>query len=280
MSILHYQPTPNFKDTGRNVRQYLTEHMDAFWDIFKPLMPYIAICSFLDLVITEHFMPIHEESGEPHGFMLFLIIANYFLFCLVISWHRVIIHGPDNYTPMSPFKPTRGEMVFIAMGLGLTIAALAIGAIVGFISALIGPFLLGISIFALFIVFIHIGCRLSFYFPAKATGNDITLKKAYALSEGYVLRLVFTPLLASWRLILLMLAYYIMGFLVLLVVGSIFGSYIESGAGAVLAQFLYMLPVDLFFSPVLTVIGVTVLSNYYQYALQNPRKNSDDEHYI
>lgn len=280
MSILHYQPTPNFKDTGRNVRHYVNEHMDAFWDIFKPLMPYIAICIFLDLVITEHFMGINPKTGEPYNFVLFSIIANYFLACLIISWHRVIIHGPDSYTAMNPFKPSRGEIGFIAMAIGLTIATFVISAIIGAISALISPALIGLAIPVLVIFIIFMACRLSFYFPAKAIGNDLTLKQAFALSEGYVLRLIFAPIFAMWKVMLMTIAYVFVGFLVLLLLGMIAGSLIQSGAGAVVVQFLFAAPIHLYFSPLLTVFGVTVLSNFYQYALQNPRKNDDNEHYI
>lgn len=292
MSILHYQPTPDFRDTGRNVRQYVNQHMDIFWDIFKPLMPYIAICIFLDLVITEHFMGIDPETGEPYNFVLFSIIANYFLACLIISWHRVIIHGPDSYTPMNPFKPSRGEIGFIAMAIGLTIAAIAAGGLVGAISALISPALLGLAIPVLVIFIIFIACRLSFYFPAKATGNDMTLKQAFALSEGYVLRLIFTPIFAAWKVMLLMLAYLLIGFAVLVILsmanGSLpfilgmttEGSLIEFGEATAIVQFLFTAPINLYFSPLLAIIGVTVLSNFYQYALQNPRKDDNDEHYI
>ena len=58
------------------------------------------------------------------------------------------------------------------------------------------------------------------------------------------------------------------------------GPLLESGAGAVIVQFLFAAPIHLFFNPILTILGVTILSNYYQYALQNPRKNDNDEHFI
>jgi hypothetical protein len=280
LSILHYQPSPDFKDTGRNVRYYVENHMDAFWDIFKPLMPYIAICIFLDLVITQHFMGINPDTDKPYDFVLFSIISNYFLACLIISWHRVIIHGPDSYTAMNPLKPTKGELGFIGMAIGLTIAAFVAGGLVGAISALISPALFGIAALHLMIFLIFMGCRLSFYFPAKATGNDITLKQAFKLSEGYVLRLIFAPLFAMWKVLLMTLAYFFVGFLIVIISGTAFGAYIQSGAGAVVVQFLFAAPIHLFFSPLLTIIGVTVLSNFYQYALQNPPTNKDDEHYI
>lgn len=280
MSILHYQPTPDFRDTGRNVRQYVNQHMDIFWDIFKPLMPYIAICVFLDLVITEHFMGINPQTGEPYNFVLFSILANYFFVCLIISWHRVIIHGPDSYRPMNPLKPTKGELIFIAMAIGLTIAAFIAGAVAGAISALISPVLFGFTIFFLVFALIYAGCRLSFYFPAKATGNDITLREAFLLSEGYVLRLIFAPLFAMWKIILLIIAYVFATFAALFILGMVAGPLLESGAGAVIVQFLFAAPIHLFFNPILTILGVTILSNYYQYALQNPRKNDNDEHFI
>ena len=166
------------------------------------------------------------------------------------------------------------------MAIGLTIAAVATGALVGAISALVNPALIGLAIPVLFIFLVYMGCRLSFYFPAKATGNDLTLKQAFALSEGYVMRLIFAPIFASWKIMLMALAYIFVGFLVLTILGMVAGSLIQSGAGAVVVQFLFAAPINLFFSPLLTIFGVTVLSNFYQYALQNPRKSGDDEHYI
>lgn len=280
MSILHYQPTPNFKDTGRNVRHYVNEHMDAFWDIFKPLMPYIAICIFLDLVITKHFMSINPKTGEPYNFVLFGMIASYFLLCLSISWHRVIIHGPDNYVAMNPFKPSKREIGFIVMAISLTIAIIAFGALVGLITGLILPSLIGISSLAVGVLAAYMGCRLSFYFPAKATGNDITLKQAFALSEGYVLRLIFAPIFAMWKILLITLAYLFVGFLVFTTLGITAGTLIQSGPGAVVFKFIFAVPINLYFGPLIAIFGVTVLSNYYQHALQNPRKDEDDEHYI
>lgn len=279
MSILHYQPTPDFKDTGRNVRHYVESHMDTFWEIFKPLMPYIAICLFLDLVITEHFMSIDPKTGEPYPFPLFGIIALYFYACLIVSWHRVIIHGPDNYIAMNPLKPDGWGIRYIMIGIGLFLGAFILTFIMLILHKLILPTMLPVS-FIIWIIFLFfMATRLSFLFPANAIGNNISLKQAFELSEGYVLRLIIAPIFAAWKIVLLMLAYVFIGFLVLIILSMAAGALIESGPGAVVVQFLFAAPISLFFNPLLTVIGVTVLSNFYQHALQNSHKEDDDDEY-
>lgn len=270
MSILHYQPTKNILDTGRNARGFVQAHMDAFWDILKPLMPFLAACLFLDLAIGELVLPKNPETGESPEFKLFTILGSYFFCCLSISWHRVVIHGPDHYSPMNPWKPTKNELLFIGAIIGLIIATIFAMVAIAALSAFIGTFFIPIALCAAIIAAIFIGCRCSFFFPARATGNNLTLMQAFALSKGYVLRMILTPFIAMWKVMLIYMAYVLLGIAILFGISGLFSGAFSQGIGAVILLFLFGAPIQLYFEPLFLVIGVTVLSNFYQYAQQNP----------
>lgn len=274
MSILYYKPSLPIFETGRNVRSYVANHMDVFWDIFKPLMPYIFACLVIDQIVS-FMMGINPETGQYYESSLGEIISMYFTACLMISWHRVIIHGPDQYKPVNPLRPEKRDFAFMGMAIGLFLLAVLAGAVGGGITALIHP-----AIFVLFLVIIipvaiFFGSRASFYFPSKATGADLSLGKAFALSKGYVWKLITTPIIASWKFLALMAVYMILAIGISFVVYTILGTTQMSLALAsnIYGFLFFTLPMSLFFNPVLTIIGITVLSNYYQYALQNPAQN-------
>lgn len=278
MSILNYQPTAGYRDTGRNARAFIDTHMDTFRYIFKPLAPFIAACLFLDIVITEHFMPAYPDSEIKHDFSGFsATIGNYFLACLVITWHRVIIHGPDRYTPVNPFKPTRSELVFMLAAIGLFVAVFLAAMAVTLIAGLLGPAIMGITLIALMFGAIFLFARCSFYFPAKATGNDLSMNQAFKLSEGYVLRLCFAPFYAMWRILLITIGYFALMMAIAFLVHATLPDLMDIPSISVVFQFLLTAPIYLYFSPLMTIAGVGVLSNFYQYALQNP---SDKDTYI
>lgn len=283
MSILYFQPTAGYKDTAKNVYTYVKDHLDVFWDIFKPLIPYIAICIFLDALITEYYMGVNPKTGQKNPFFLFTIVAHYFNTCLIVSWHRVIIHGPDRYEPMKPFKPKKSELIFIGMGIAVLVGVLICSIIIGastlffaIISKSLGtsfgglfPIIAGLFVFA-FATWCF--ARASFYFPSKATGDTLSIGEAFKLTHGYAWRLIIVPLLSMWKVILASIIYLALGFVVLMVAIMITGGedgLISAGLGAVIAGFIYNAPIHFFFTPIMTIITITVLSNYYQYAVQN-----------
>ncbi|MCE7886745.1 MAG: hypothetical protein DYH13_04480 [Alphaproteobacteria bacterium PRO2] len=85
------------------------------------------------------------------------------------------------------------------------------------------------------------------------------------MTTGYVWKLISAGFLSSWRL-----------FLISVIVGGVCG--VISGMffdahtlGFRLVLFILILPIVAYVSPLVAALGVTVLSNYYQWAINNPR---------
>lgn len=262
----HYTPTLGTRDTAKNVRSFVMEHHAVFLDILNPLLPPIMALLMLDFVVTQLYFP-----DSKNGFTLGAMISGYFFTALVISWHRVVLDGPDRYEPVNPYKPKKHELAFLGMGILIGILIVLFCLSLGLIGALLGPAGIAIAVLAAITGSIYIVYRLSFYFPAKAINQSITLKQSYALSKGYFWKLAGSSLLASLKTIGLCLVYVVASFVVLAVI-AFFAAGPDQGPGFIfnLLVFVLSLPIDLYFSPLLGLFGVTALSNYYQWAINNP----------
>lgn len=263
----YFKPTYAAGETGVSARNFVREHKNEFITILKPLIPYIAGFHLLDAVISDAYF-----SGSKNGFGLFGALAAYFTMVLVISWHRVVIHGVDNYVPMNPLKPQRSELAFMGMGIliGLGIFLLSFLSIMGAAAAGGGVIVLLPIVVILACIFYAYRC--CFYFPAKAVHSDITLKQSIALSKGYLLKLIAGSFFASWRV---SLALFGCVFVLMFVVGILAVILPFDRVGNTIGL-IFTLPIIVYLSPLLTVLGVTVLSNYYLYAVQNSDQNTLD----
>lgn len=265
----HFVPTLGIKETSRNVQDFVREHKSVFWDIFKPLIPYIAGLILLDVVITI-LIGVNPETGEYTQLNIGSLLANYFFTCLVISWHRVVIHGPDQYVRMNPLKPQKSELAFIGMGILIFMAPMFFGFLFGFLGALVHPGIMFLLI-PLVILLILIILKVVFYFPSKATGNSITLRQSFTMTDGYVWKMFAANILAALKLFFILIGFLIVAAVFLgimaVVFAAVFPDFMHS-IGFVLG-FSMMLPVVFYFQPLFAIIAVTVLSNYYQHALQN-----------
>lgn len=256
-------PTLGIKDTARNVGEFVRDNKQVLWNIVKPLAPWLVGLYAIDIIVTHLYF-----SDSKNGFVLGSILSNYFYTALVISWHRVVIHGAENAIPMNPFKPQKHELVFLGMGLLLGITAVAVGIFAG-ISFIINPFLGFIIFTAAIIAITYYFYRLSFYFPAKAVNNSITLKQAYSLTPGYFWKLMLSSLIASAKYILGLILLLILIVVTVFIASFIAQQNIEGTIGIAIIELLFSVPVLLYFNPLLVAIGVSALSNYYLYALQN-----------
>ncbi len=258
----HFTPTLFSKETGKNVRGFVKEHNDELLKIIKPLAPFIAGLYLFDAIISEFFF-----TQSEHEFSLGMILATYFYMCLVISWHRVVIKGPENYTPMNPFKPKRHELAFIGVGILIGILILIVAVVFVGSAAFMQSGVMGVVAAIAIVAAIYASYRLMFYFPAKAVGASITLREAFDMTKGYLWKIICASFRASIRLVLIALLYS------MILAGLSFSyAYIaHTVSGAYLLGFILGLPLILYIQPLLTVLGVTVLSNYYLHAVQNPK---------
>lgn len=260
----HFTPVFPANEAAQNARNFVRENQDAFWTVLKPLLPYILALHALDAVIMGLFVSDPDKSIQIGG-----IFVSYFTSMLMISWHRVVIHGADRYEPANPFKPKRHELAFIfvpllisaAMGLGGVVSVIALASLSQAVAIAVGLLLL--------IFFCIVAFRVLFYLPGKAVNADMTLRKSWAMSKGYIWKLINSGFLATWRVILAYIAYLVAA----AVLGSMIGNALFGPGGILFYLFFYivMLPLFAYFTPLLSVLGVTVLSNYYQWAINNPR---------
>ncbi|MGH1404673.1 MAG: hypothetical protein ACRBDL_10565 [Alphaproteobacteria bacterium] len=259
----HYDPKGESAQARVNVKKFVEDNMDKLWEVFIPLAPYIAGLYLLDAIISDVYF-----SDSKNGFGLFGLLSTYFSTVFVISWHRIVIHGPDNYVPMDPFAPKKHELVFIGMGflIGLIIGIIGIGSLVGAaITQSSAAIILAIFIF---FAMIYLAFRCCLYFPAKATNADLTMGQAFHMSKGYLWRIIWVSFRASVKWMLLLFAYLIV--MVLLISAIVYSLQLEAGLNTL--GYIFALPSHLFFSPIFAAIGVTTLSNYYLYIIQkDPR---------
>ena len=275
--MIHFTPTLGIKETAQNANNFVKENIPVFWDIFKPFVPYVAVLAILDIVVTEFFMPIDPDTNEAYEFPLGGLISSYFYTCLAITWHRVVIHGADNYEPMNPFNPKKSELAFIGMGIGLFLAMFLGGFIFGFGAALINPVLI-LLVIPLMIFGTYAWTKVMFYFPAKATGRHISLKESFRMTTGYVWKMIASSFVAYLKLFFIMLGYLIAGFIIIAGLSFVALSIgINEQITATILGTIFTMPIVAFFQPLFAIIWVTVLSNYYQYVMQNEPASKNEK---
>lgn len=268
-----YTATLGIKDTAHNVKSFIKTNNETFLEILKPLLPYILGGYFFDLIANHLMFGAGSNMELPIG----SLVASYFTAALAISWHRVILLGAERAEPMNPFKPKKHELGFIFMGVGLAVGLVICAAIIGAVSVMLGPVgaFIGIPL-AVFLVY-FLFYKFSFYFPAKAVDSSITLKQSFNLTHGYFWKMLFSYMLAAVKPLLIVFVYVVA---VMFTLGVVFGllGMGESFTGllSLIITFIVMLPVYGYFQPLLTIIAVSILSNYYQHALQNKPVKAND----
>ena len=258
------QPTFAIRETSRNIKDFMANNQDAFWRILKPLLPWIILLHFVDIVMTLLYF-----SDSQNGFIGGSLIASYFYSCLVISWHRVVIFGADRTEIMNPFKPKKHELVFVGVGLLLMVLAFVAG-VLSALSFLVlkNMILTAIVIGVVILCAMYLGYRICFYFPAKATDNSISLGEAFRLTKGYFWKVMTVPFLAALKPILIMFLYLLGAGIIAGVIVTLLGN---DQVVSSIFQFVVFLPVIGYFYPVLYTIFVVSVSNYYLHALQNKK---------
>lgn len=273
---MHFTPALKMMAAAEKAHTFVKDNKNVLFEILKPLAPYIIVLLLLDTLVSVFLLP---PKSETH-FSLDSLLSGYFFAALTITWHRVVLHGVDNYTPMNPFRPKKNELIFIGLVLlffltGIVICAASMvligtmldSAILRLISLLIG-----------FFIALYLGFRLSFCFPARATNSPITFKKSFILTRFYVLKMIGSTFMASLGVVVFMIIYFLVGgFLFSTLVVNFTDIYPPLNDLALngiihILFFILALPYYLYFQPLLVVYGVTVISNYYQYALQNKQE--------
>ncbi|MCB9987965.1 MAG: hypothetical protein H6868_01375 [Rhodospirillales bacterium] len=253
----HITPTLGIRETGAMIRTFTKENMGYFWLYLRPLLPWIIGLHALD-VLGNIMIP--QMRGN---FIFGSVIAAYFYTCFMITWHRVVLFGPERTDPVNPFKPEKSDLAFLGMGIGVFLGLLVIGALSSVLFFLGAP---GIIMFVAIIIFLFYAfIKVCFYFPAKAVRSHLSLRQSYKATNGYIWKIMSAPFFASWRIILASILY---GG----ITGGIVGALTVAGVSPAMIgiiNFIVSLPMLVYLQPVSYALGVGVLSNYYQHAMQN-----------
>jgi hypothetical protein len=277
----HFVPQIGVKAASKNVKSFVEDHKTVFWNIWKPMIPCVLAACFLDLLLIYLFPPSVTPGAPPTAFNFGIsgLINAYFFAALAISWHRVVINGPDNFVPMNPFKPKKHELIFMLMCVLIPLMFALLGLVMGILGVLashLSPIITVILIISALPLVLFMTYKISFYFPARATSNPITFKESFALTNNKrIWEFYLVPLLSSWNIIIMIVGYSFLLYALFIFValsGEQMIIFHENGTIPFTIHFIFFLtnlPLILYFNPLITLYSITSLSNYYQYALQN-----------
>ncbi len=259
-----YIPTYSVEATSGNIKNFVSEHNVYIWKIWIPLIPYLVILSLLEFFIYN----MDNQEYEANLNFASSIVYYYFFAILAINWHRLVIRGSDKFLPMKFFNPTNDERWFIVfaiiIGLFDNVSALLFKKVILFLN--IGSFAQGFSIgVSLGLISTYFIYRISFIFPARAVGIKMSFLESFRMTKGTFWKFFFSSFFASFWLFCFMMLSMIIIMLPIMLLSPHFEDVNSS-------TFIIMLPIMLYFQPKLIVIGVTALSNYYMYAMEQQGK--------
>lgn len=291
---MYFTPTLSSKETSKNVRDFVEGHRSELVQLMKSVLPLLIflVCAnacvqyFMNLDAVQYISDVKVPETVPdiiqlmtdiqiHSYGKILTWVSFVIqigigYCfavVAVSWHRLVLLGRNNYTPMSLLNPQRHELEFVIMW-----------TILGTILPASMVFLFKIDIWLLvmmLIIFPYLFFKASFYFPAKALDSNVSLRASFQLTNGYFVKFSFAMIRACIRIG----AVYA---LVALIISSVATSLAQQWYGEqitsdlvrsmyeqLIGQPIMSVIIVFLFQPVLTVLGVTVLSNYFQHAMQN-----------
>jgi hypothetical protein len=295
--MIHFTPTLGIFDTVKNAYSFIGKNQNEFWALIKKIAPTFTIALAIVSITTylqqdtineyiseftekyeqysdeEALKTISKEFSEklfeiqmkylPISFLAGLVIF-YLTSAVAISWHRLIIHGPSDYRPMKITSPKKSEFMFMLMLIVIPLIGSLIiiaAAILAILFETLTPGLMWIGFILLPVscfVYLIAVTRMTFYLPSKATGLNLTLKQSYHLAKGYVWKLCMTYIIAFIPIIIISIAIMTTHLTAMSTIGTM-----SPQVTAILTVISHIL------TPVSTILAVTVLSNYYQHALQN-----------
>lgn len=267
-----FKPTLGIRETLRNIIGYTSANAAIYWDFFKVYIPYLFILPAIGLALTVG-GGLYETEHKLSGMTLMQIPQAYIMFCLALNWYRLMILGTVGLKPVNPLAPSRQDMGYIGTVVGfmavILITSLILAVISGALKAAIGT-AAGVIFFCVcFLALTFICLRLTFFFPAKAVSAGFTLRQAYILSKGYVLRCVVTQLiLLAPCYMLILLAAAILSLLKYIFVGLPPEGTIPT-TGQFVADYFITVFSGCVMTPVILLLTMASITNYYLYAAQN-----------
>lgn len=282
------------KEVAYNVRMFIRDHKDELKLLMRSIMPVLSILVLCALYLNYHlgletvsFMKmnepnsvdlsatlalaqqVHEHSMRHPLFYLAQVVNIFVAYCfavVAVSWHRLVLLGRDRYEPMKFFAPKKHEINFVIVWTSLGVL---VPLLIGFIGQIDWPTIVLSSFVLPYLMF-----KFSFYFPAKALDSHLSFKDSFRLTHGYFLKTLLTTIRAYWRVFVIFIG-------CMFCAGALSGAlgvvifdtpnvsdFLRGAYNQVIAQQFETILNIFFFQPIFTVLGVTILSNYYQHALR------------
>lgn len=283
------------KDVALNARNFVKAHKSELRQTMVAVYPYLIIFTALSLYFTylmntgdlEEQKLLASNKNLAHLFasvqkqhldrllnpvFYFSVVTNiaiaYCFAVIAIGWHRLVLLGSKNYEPMSFLNPQKCELEFVFLWT-------LIGTLLPFIPEfmIVGGGYVFFPVFFAFVLFPYLSFKISYYFPAKALNSEVTLFHSFKLTKGYLGKFFFAMFRVMWRISLVLL----FCFLFVTMMGSVLSNIAfpkeDDFMRDVYAGF-FTFPMNelmlvFIFQPLFTVLGVTVLSNYYQHAMRH-----------
>lgn len=224
----------------------------------KPLISILPYVIAVDLVATI------AGHDRPLMAIPFALISAYFSLIYAAHIHRAYLSNQST-EGFNPLQPSRADWQFILFYFLLSLIPVG----VGFIAALLGGMIAGKAgmfvLAALSVpVMVYVLTRYSLVLPDRAMGGQMALKDSYRISKGLVWKIIITPLLASWKIILAALGWSILA-------GIVSGMIVKDQQALAhkLVFFVLQAPVSYGMAFIIATIAVAGLSNYYLWARQN-----------
>lgn len=280
-------------EASLNARLFVTEHKDVLWSMVRGLSPYFLMLGFLgslagyisSLGMQESIANLpRSESGRPlmnDAFFAFMrdsytdpmsilgavlqIMLVYVSAVLGINWYRFALSPSQDFVPMNIFRPQKSELHYVAI-----LAVVNLLPVLGLYIFSYGHFIATV-ICGIFIILSWVLCiRMGFIFPALAMNHEAGLSEIYKLNKGYFWKIVFSMM----RVLVRILGIYILYVLLTSMVLSVIGLKDDLWDGSInftnaIAGFIIDIPLYLYFAPIIMVLSITVLANFYAHALQS-----------
>lgn len=267
---MSFQPTSGLFETARNVKTFCNENKAHFRKLLIPLLPFLFATGLIQSVP-------HETTEMKVLFALMVLLQAYLYTMLVVTWHRFTILGPDSGDQeINIFEKKAG--VWPYLGFSILIGLIYLGIMLpGIILALVfgsaaSKAVVALLVIGLLLVAFYATMRLLIALPSIAINKKLTIKEAFSLSKGMVLRIMFTPLFSAVKPILLAIAYAIFAVIVIVGVSSALNldkETLDENLGFSIFVYILFCPISLYLQPWMTILGVSSLSNYYLLATQN-----------
>ena len=278
------KPIP--KDVSHNVRDFTRRRRKQFWQLIWHVVPWQIVVHVAAIAMPLFdFMSLSDYFLAYAAFNVLIAALNgYLLAVIAVSWHRLVINGSENYRIMDPFFPRWHEIQFMlllaALNVLFYVLAFGGGVLLPLVHSTLYDFLpvmvfnsvpsamvlmLGSMFFGVFLsIFISFKCP--FYFPAKAANRAITLKESFRLTRGHFWNILVSCICALWRVFFCCLLYSVFSMFVL---SEVLVFLTDNVAILSVTHAIILLPFLIYFEPMILVISVSVISNYYLEATKN-----------